>query len=687
MQKNVSELKLTPTRTSATPFLYFTAYEVESAVVVTADDGHIDSSVTTQTFNLPSAHAYPYWLKGIEDYATATGVIPAEFLQEIPQSACSAGNFQAVVTVLFVVDLIYINRPIGQPFLVHVESSVTGFEVLATDEPPVIIFDTAKPKTTPYVNTPTIEHSAKGFSSSKGAIQSMAHETAATSTRTGDNVHNAGSGVSQGITSPEQTTRVTVGTIGTAPVVIIGPSSVVIVGSQTLQPGGPAITVGGQPVFLPPSATAIVVGGTTSGLPQVLTPTTQHQPPPILTIGSSTLTGNAATQYFIAPGQTLTAGGTVVIDDTTISLAPSASFIVIGGSTQLLAPAATAAPEIIIGGSAITANSGNPGAAPTFVISGTTLAPGQVRTIDGTIVSLAPSGSFIVIGGSTQMLPNAVAPTITAPPEIVVGGSTFTAQLGNPDGAPTFVVSGQTLVPNQVITVDGTTISLGPSGSFVVVNGATSSIPNLAAAQITAPPLTIGNVVFTALPGSGTTYVIGAYTLTPGGVITVADTTISLAPGATAVILNGITTLLPMATSQAPIITNPPLLTIGSQTFTAVPGSGTMFVIGFETLTPGGTITVAGTTIILAPGATELTYGSSGKTTSMALFPATTTRSSKTTATGRGTSLALAGATPANGEAAATTSNTGAGCNVKSRDGPESWGFSLLMGFLSLLMW
>jgi hypothetical protein len=726
---------------------------VESTVGVTSDDGRVDSSVTTQTFKLANVHAYPYWLKGIEDYATATGVVPAEFLQEIPQSACSVGSFQAIVTVLVVVDLIYIDPPIGAPFLVHIESTVTGFEEVATEDPIVIVFNTAKPETTSHVGPPVNEHSADRFSSSKAA-------TAATLTSAGDNVHNAGSGISRGVKIPEQTSRVTAGTVGTNPIVIVGPSSVVIVGSQTLLPGGPTITIGGQPVFLPSSATAIVVGGKTSGLPQVITPTAQPRPPPILTLGSLTLTGNAATQFLIAPGQTLTAGGTVVFDGTSVSLDPSASFIVVAGSTQILnnaapvvtlrpeiviggstitanprdsgagptfvisgttlapgqirtvdgtvvslapsgsfvvvggstqilptaGPGVTAAPEITFGGSTITANPGNPGAAPTFVISGTTLAPGQVETIDGTVVSLAPSGSFIVIGGSTQTLSTAV-PVVTAPPEIIIGGSTITANTGNSDGRPTFIVSGQTLVPGGIITVEGTTISLGPSGSFVVVNGATSTLANPAAAQITAPPLTIGNVVFTALPGQGTTYVIGTHTLTPGGAITVADTTISLAPGATALIINGITTLLPLTTSQAPIITNPPLLTIGSQTFTAVPGTGTTFLIGFETLTPGGTITVDGTTIILAPGATELTYGSSGRTTSTALFPATTTRSPASTRGGKATNEPLAGATPTNGEAAATTLHTGAGWSVKEQVRVENWGVTVLTGILGMLMW
>lgn len=603
------------TATSATPFLYFTAYEVESAVLVTAENGRIGSSATTETIRLPNVHMYPYWLKGIEDYTAATGPVPEEFLQQISQSACSAGTIQAIVTVLVVVDLTYINLEGGQPFFVHEESSVTGFEVIATDDPRPLVFDTGRPGTTPQVlNPPIVEQTADGFLTTIPVIKPAVSQTAATTTSAR---HEAGTGsnIPQGVMPPEQTRQisVTVGTIGTVPVVI-GPSSVIVVGSQTLQPGGPAITIGGQPVSLVSSATAIVVGGKTSNLPQVNTPSGQVRPPPVLTIGSTTLTGNAATQFFIAPGQTLTAGGTA--------------------------------------------------------------------TVDGTIVSLAPSASFIVIGGSTQVFPTA-AVAITARPEIVIGGSTFTANPENPASAPTFVIFGQTLAPNQVITIDGTTISLAPSASFVVINGATSILPNPAAAQITAPPLTIGQAVFTALPGSGTTYIIGTHTLTPGGAITIADTTISLAPGATALIINGQTTLISNAQTQ-PSITNPPLLTIGSQTYTAAPGIGTTFLIGFETLTPGGTVTIDGTTIILAPGATQLIYGSSGRTTTTALFPATTTRSQLIT--GTGTSEPSAGATGANEEAAATTSQKGAGWSVKSKSKVGSGGLSLLIGILGLVM-
>ncbi|KAF1848876.1 uncharacterized protein K460DRAFT_375646 [Cucurbitaria berberidis CBS 394.84] len=622
---------ITHTETSATPFVYFTAYEVES--------GNI-----TETVQLSSASAYPYWLKGVEHESTATGSLPEGFLEQIPQSACDAGQLRAFVTVLIVVDLYYQNWPNADPFIVHFESSALGF-----DDPPVVINDDGTSRPPPLT---IADWDLSGVPSKPTSISIMPNQRpdpVPTTLSRNNNNDKDSSASSQAPLVPNipHPTQVTVGTIGTDPVVI-GPSSEVVVGSQTLRPGGPAITVGGvTPVSLAPSATAIVVGGTTSQLPQRFNPPTLPpiRPPPLLTIGSSTLTPNAATQFFIGPGQTLTPGGVVTVDGTVVSLAPSATFVVIGGSTQMLptpgsapAPVASRPPEIVVGGSTITAQPtsgrfGNhidhnePDVGPLFVISDQTLSPGgPVITVSGTTLSLAPSGSFIVVNGitSTVATPNAPANTF---PSLTVGNEVFSPL---PGFGTTFIISDQTLAPGgPAIIVSGTTISLAPSATFVVINGVTSTIARPATTHITAPPLTIGNGVFRPLPGSGTSYLIGSSILTAGSVIVVAGTTISLARGATALVIDGYTSLI---TPQAlPIVTNAPLLTIGSQTYTAL--SGTTYVIGGQTLTLGGTITVDSRTISLAPGATELIYGSSGHSTTTALFPATTTRSQSGTGT------------------------------------------------------
>lgn len=607
--------------TSATPYIHFTAYEIEKGN-------------RTETIQLSSALVYPYSVKALGQDATATGQVPEELLQQIPQSDCDAGQLQATVTVVFVVDLIYQNFPELDPFIVHFESTALGF-----DDPIIVnVQDTSVgvPLTMDDWDLPGAPTKPTPVA---GPNPNNAQPTP--TGRAGNNNNNNGQGAASNegqVPSLPLPSSVTVGNIGTIPVVI-GPGSQVVVGSQTLQPGAPPVIVGGvTPVSLAPSATAIVFAGTTSQLPQIFNPPAPEpvRAPPVLTIGSSTFVPNAATQFFLAPGQILTPGGTAVLGGTVISLAPSASFVVVGTSTSFL-PFVSNAPAVVFDGSTFlalpppvrTANPGNNnqnngGSGPTFVIGGQTLAPGgQAIVVSGSTISLASGGSSIVVNGVTSAVGSGI---VTPQPTISLDSGVFTPVAGS---GSTFVIADQTLAPGgPAITVSGTVLSLAPSASFVVINGATSVLANPTVPQITAAPiLTIGNGFFRPLPGTGTSYLVGSQILTPGGSVVVADTTISLAPGATALIINGQTSII--TPPSQPVITNAPLLTIGSQTYTAI--SGTTFVIGGQTLTPGGVITVDGTTISLAPGATELVYGSAGQSTTSALFPATTTRALSST--------------------------------------------------------
>jgi hypothetical protein len=615
-----------------TPFVHFTEYEVENGN-------------STETVHLSSVYVQPYWHKNIGAEITATGKIPDGFVNQIPQSACEVGVLQAVVTVIIFVEYYYHNRPDIDMGDVHWELPVTGWE----DE-------------TVGVNGQTLT-SAQPLLVTDWDLSGQTTEAVESKTTQGRD--------------PKPTTRLeaahgpirdtqlpqsqTVGSVGTA-AVVVGPSSVVVVGSQTLRPGGPAVTVGGTAVALVPSATAIVVGGTSLPLPQDVRPGNQR---PIGNFGTIPVVVGPSSVVTIGT-QTLQPGGPAITigPGTIISLPPSGTALVVGGTTSVLpqvpnsAPQAAAPPVLTIGSTTLIPNA----ATQFFIGPGQTLTPGGTAVFDGIKVSLESSAAFVVIGSSTHTLltPDAVSPrVVNAQPELVLGGTTFTARpsssrpgstpanrLGPPgspqaqemeiqdEPGPVFVISGQTLSPGGApITVSGSTLSLAPSGAFLIIDGSTTSLTAstataAAAAHITPPPLTIGNGVFRPLPESGTTYQIGTAMLTPGGSVIVAGTTISLAAGATALVINGVTTTL-AAGAQA-MITNPPLLTVGSRTYTAAPGTGTAFVIDGQTLTPGGTITVDGTTIVLSPQATELVYGSSGRSTSTALFPATTTRGTTT---------------------------------------------------------
>ena len=360
-------------------------------------------------------------------------------------------------------------------------------------------------------------------------------------------------------------------------------SSHFVIGSQTLAPGGPAITVQNTAISLAPSASFVVVGSST----QALTPAAAVTPvPAVLSVGGSTITANSASAFVIG-SQTLTPGGIITVSGTPVSLAPSASFALVGGSTQVLQTTPTPGPAILtLGGATITANS-----ASAFVIGTQTLTPGGVINISGTPISLAPSASFAVIAGSTQLLPH--APT-SGPAVLSFDGATITA-----NSASAFVIGSQTLTPGGVITVSGTPVSLGASASYAVIAGSTQMLPHLATPAPAVLPFAGSSITANA----ASDFVIGTQTLTPGGVITVSGTPISLPVGGSYVVEG--TSTIPLATAPP----GPEAFTFAGQTYTA--NSASDFVIAGQTLVPGGVITVSGTPISLAATPTDVVIGTS----------------------------------------------------------------------------
>jgi len=130
------------------------------------------------------------------------------------------------------------------------------------------------------------------------------------------------------------------------------------------------------------------------------------QLPPVLTFGTETIVANQETQYVI-DGQTISpGGGAITIAGTTISLAPSATALVVNGMTSSLSPRfgnvwTTAAPVLTFNNHAYTANR----AGYITIGPGTVLQPGGAPiTVDGTTLSLDHSGTAVVIQGSTSIL-------------------------------------------------------------------------------------------------------------------------------------------------------------------------------------------------------------------------------------------------------------------------------------------
>lgn len=378
-------------------------------------------------------------------------------------------------------------------------------------------------------------------------------------------------------------------TVVVAPVLTLGSSTIApnpyseyIISSQTLAPGGPAITVGETTYSLATSASAIVENGQT----QTLAPVGSLSTIPQITIGSSVVVANPSSE-FVYESQTISAGGpAITAGSVTYSLATSgsATFVVENGATQHPVPSQTAAPAITFGSSVVTANSES-----AYIVGSQTLeAGGSAIAVGETTYFLVTSASstFVVQNDVTSAL-SVGAETTTAAPAITIGSSIVTA-----DSASKFIIGTQTLAPgSSAIEVQDTTYSLATSGSstFIVENGVTSALPVAAfstapvisvVSNAAAPVITVGSTVLTANPSSE--YVIGTQTLAAGSsAIEISGTTYSLASSATAVIIDGNTT--PLSASQTPEI-----------------------VIAGQTLSPNSALEVQGTIFSLAPSGTAV---------------------------------------------------------------------------------
>ena len=372
------------------------------------------------------------------------------------------------------------------------------------------------------------------------------------------------------------------------------PTPAFVVGGQTLQAGGAAITVSGTRLSLATGGGAVVIGSSTVQLGSGSQSAGAAANIPLITIGSKVFTANAATQFSLAPGATLTPGGQVVISGTTISLASGATAVIVNGQTQgLSAPIITPAPQVVVGSTVYQANGGS-----AYDIGGSMLTPGGVITVSGTTISLAADGSAIVVNGVTQSL---ASPAATGAPQITIGGTVYQA-----NSASAYDIGGSILTPGGVITVSGTVISLEAGASAVVVNGKTTMLGGAAAgtpsgnyATITAPAvLTVDGQAYAA--NGGTTYIISGQTLTPGGAITISGAngveTISLNAAANELftVVDG-NTMTSMIGAVGAVPSGAPILTIDGQTYTAISydsGSGPTYIVSGQTLIRGAAITI-----------------------------------------------------------------------------------------------
>ena len=225
----------------------------------------------------------------------------------------------------------------------------------------------------------------------------------------------------------------------------------------SISAGGPGVVVDGTSISLQSSGSSLVIGSNTVKFNPLQTP-----PPKAMTVGGQVLT--PIPTGFIIDGTTISPGSAgMTIAGTAVSLLPSGTGVVIGSSTVNLATQTTTQNAIIVGNQIFTPN-------PTGVlIDGTTLiAGGPGITIAGTAFSLLPSGIGLVIGSNTV---NLTPPQTPFPNPVTVGNQVFTP---NPMG---FAIDGTSISAGGAgVTIDGTLISLQPSGMGLVVGSSTINV-------------------------------------------------------------------------------------------------------------------------------------------------------------------------------------------------------------------
>ncbi|TKA70725.1 hypothetical protein B0A55_07561 [Friedmanniomyces simplex] len=264
-------------------------------------------------------------------------------------------------------------------------------------------------------------------------------------------------------------------------------------------------------------------------------------------------------------------------------------------------------------------------------------------TSGGQVVGPSPSGSSPTVAATSSDAATTIASAlvfggITASPVVVTVAATESSANSDQGISPAtqYVVAGQTLKPGSSITIrsgSATTVVALPtdtSQTYLVVGSSTSTVEQQPAAPsalvfegITASPIavvatTADSTSTAGLPGGSNTagpatqYVVASQTLVPGSTITVgsggATTVVALQTDSsqTFLIVGSSTSTI----GQQQISGTPPAFTIGSSVIAA--NSESQYLIDSRTLVPGGSaITVSGTVISLASGATEVVIGTS----------------------------------------------------------------------------
>jgi hypothetical protein len=185
------------------------------------------------------------------------------------------------------------------------------------------------------------------------------------------------------------------------------------------------------------------------------------------------------------------ASGLVVIGSATLSIGRSTSIagvgnvlveaggLVVNGKSTLFSTLSNVATAgggyYVVAGLTIAAHATS---AISLAPDATLWAGGPAVSLSGHVYSMGPSGAYVLADGTTRW----PTPAVTDAPAFILGGTTYAA-----NQASGFVIDGTTLSRGGAVVFDGTTVSLDPSGQYVVVGGITQSVAAPVATATTTP--------------------------------------------------------------------------------------------------------------------------------------------------------------------------------------------------------
>ena len=208
-------------------------------------------------------------------------------------------------------------------------------------------------------------------------------------------------------------------------------------------------------------------------------------------------------------------------------------------------------------------------------------------------------------------------PGTNAPAPIILNDQTL-----SPVSGSGYVVAEQTLQPGSTVVlgsgVSATTIALQRASNGyvnVLVGPSSSQLPPIPRTTALAPVIFNGQTL-SPVTGTASGYVVAGQTILPGSTIVlgsgVSQTTVTLqtaSNGNLNVIVGSSSSQIPQLSVTTPFVTQLPPFTLGSQTVSA--NDKGQYIIGSQTLTAGGVVTVSGTPVSIGSIATDVVVGSS----------------------------------------------------------------------------